>query len=198
MLETRLLRAGDEAKLFAFLRRHVDSSLFLLSNVQKAGLDDHGRRLEVPALLGSPGIVCRPPSADDWSGMLIDWRIEYEVEAIGEKRTSALRDRTRAALQDRASLGWVLCVDDQPVSYSTFNASAEGVVQVAGVFTPREWRNRGYARAVVAGSLLDARREGAARSVLFTSRTNVAAQRAYASLGYEPVGDFGLMLFEDG
>jgi hypothetical protein len=53
------------------------------------------------------------------------------------------------------------------MSYSSFTATTRGMVQVGGVYTPAELRGRGYGRAVVAGSLRDARKAGSRRSVLF-------------------------------
>lgn len=44
--ELRRLRAGDEPLLFDFLDRHVDTSLFLISNAENAGLEDHGKPLQ--------------------------------------------------------------------------------------------------------------------------------------------------------
>jgi predicted GNAT family acetyltransferase len=87
----------------------------------------------------------------------------------------------------------VLEVDGAPVAYRQFNATLPEVVQVGGVWTPPSLRSRGYARAVVAGSLLAARAEGARRGVLFTGEENVAAQRAYAAIGFRRVGDWGLL-----
>ena len=84
---------------------------------------------------------------------------------------------------------------DGPVSYSAFNASLPEIVQVGGVWTPPEQRGRGYARAVVAGSLLDARAERVVRAVLFTE--NPAARRAYEALGFQRVGEYGLGDFQD-
>lgn len=81
-----------------------------------------------------------------------------------------------------------------PVAYQQFNAALPDVVQVGGVWTPPPWRRRGYARAVVAGSLLAARAEGVPRSVLFTGEENIPAQRAYAAIGYRRVGDWGLLV----
>jgi predicted GNAT family acetyltransferase len=62
------------------------------------------------------------------------------------------------------------------------------------VWTPPELRGRGYARAVVAGSLLAVRVEGIRRAVLFTDDDNVQAQRAYVALGFARVGDYGIVL----
>lgn len=44
--ELRKLVPGDEPRLFAFLERHVDTSLFFLSNVERAGLVDRGQPLQ--------------------------------------------------------------------------------------------------------------------------------------------------------
>jgi len=80
------------------------------------------------------------------------------------------------------------------VSYSVFNAMLADIVQIGGVWTPQELRGRGYARSVVAGSLLAARKQGIARAVLFADPANAAARRAYLSLGFRIVGDYGLVL----
>jgi predicted GNAT family acetyltransferase len=56
-------------------------------------------------------------------------------------------------------------------------------------------RGRGYGRAVVAGALADARADGVRRSILFTPEDNVAAHKAYLAIGFQIVGDYGLILF---
>src|SRR6187401_3200341 len=90
--------------------------------------------------------------------------------------------------------GFVLVVEGEVVAYSGFNARLPEVVQVGGVWTPRAARGRAFARAVVAGSLRTARNEGVRRAILFTDRHNVAARRAYVAIGFEPIGDYGLVL----
>src|SRR5438552_10624203 len=79
-------------------------------------------------------------------------------------------------------------------STSVFNAMLPDIVQIGGVWTPPEFRGRGYARAVVAGSLLAARKQGVARAVLFADPANERARRAYQFLGFRIVGDYGLVL----
>ncbi len=69
------------------------------------------------------------------------------------------------------------------------------IVQIGGVWTPPALRGRGYARAVVAGSLVAARKRGVQHAVLFADPLNPAAKRAYLSLGFRIVGDYGLVLF---
>jgi GNAT superfamily N-acetyltransferase len=283
MSEVKVLGPGDERVLIDFLEERIDTSLFLLSNSEAAGIEDHGRPLEgtyvatfeggkmtavaahfwngilivqgddaaiesaaqaavrrsgralngligplavverarhalgvearrtkkgdpeilyglalddlrVPALLDAPGVVCRPPSVDEID-VLVNWRVEYSVEATGETRTPGLLEASRTTIAHLP--GFVLLHDGRLVSYSTFNAKTRGVVQVGSVYTPPELRGRGYGRAVVAGSLLAARNEGNRRSVLFTGRANAAAQRAYRALGYQPIADFALVLFDE-
>jgi len=70
---------------------------------------------------------------------------------------------------------------------------APDIVQIGGVWTAPEFRGRGYARSVVAGSLLSARKQGSsARCCSPTRRTRPPA--AYLFLGFRIVGDYGLVL----
>jgi predicted GNAT family acetyltransferase len=59
---------------------------------------------------------------------------------------------------------------------------------------PPPLRGKGYARCAVAGSLLDARAQGATRAVLFTQESNAAAIRSYQLLGFDRCGEYGLQL----
>ena len=65
------------------------------------------------------------------------------------------------------------------------------------MWTPPQLRGRGYARGVVGASLRDARAAGATRAILFTGDDNHAAQKAYRSLGFEVVGEYGLVLLRE-
>lgn len=179
--------------LFAMLKvppatigRHVPEILFSLT------LD----ALRVPALLQQPGIVVRVPTAAEIDESLVDMRVAYEAEALG---LHASEDRRQAARADlRASRAredcFVLLHEGGVVAFTAFNARATGVVQVGGVYTPPPLRGKGYARAAVAASLLQARSRGMLRSVLFTGRDNLAAQRCYRALGYTEVGEYGVVL----
>ena len=69
------------------------------------------------------------------------------------------------------------------------------MVQIGGVWTPRALRGLGYARCAVAGSLHHARDREVRSAILFTDEKNVPAQRSYVALGFEPVGDYGIVFF---
>jgi len=180
------VRAARAARGFDGLPMRVESheGLYALS------LD----ALVVPETLTSGRWRCRRASRDDLD-VLVDWRVAYNVEANHEPDDPQVRawscEEIETGLAERT--GFVLEADGDPVAYQQFNAALPDVVQVGGVWTPPALRSRGYARAVVAGSLLVARAEGVPRSVLFTGEDNVPAQRAYAALGFRRVGDWGLL-----
>lgn len=152
--------------------------------------------LLVPAPLRHGEITVRPIEADDVP-MLTAWRMEFLVDTFKLARGSATFEEAAhelgAALEEKR--GWVVEAEGRMLAYSGFNAALPDVVQVGGVYTPPFARARGLARAAVAGSLLKARDAGASRAVLFTDVANVAAQRAYAALGFSAIGDWGLARF---
>jgi uncharacterized protein len=152
-------------------------------------------RLRVPDALASGRVTARPTGRADLD-LLTPWRMAYHVELLGASPGPELEPACRAEMELSLRLGGHLLFEgDRAVSYSGFNARLPDCVQVGGVFTPPELRGRGFARSAVAASLLAVRSEGVTRSVLFTGEDNPAAQRAYRALGYEVVGDFGLILF---
>lgn len=154
-------------------------------------------QLIMPAPLVSGVVRCRRSSAEELT-LLAEWRAAYRIETMSEKPGSKLAEESRRDIEAlHAELrGFVLERDRIPVAYSAFNAVLPDVVQVGGVWTPPALRGRGYARAVVAGSLMLAREQGVTRAILFTGEDNVRAQRAYVALGFQPMGDYGIIGFD--
>jgi ribosomal protein S18 acetylase RimI-like enzyme len=152
----------------------------------------------VPAPLAEGRLRCRRPESHELP-LLVDWRVAYDVEISNAADSAALRQATLADIARLHARGatWVVTAAGEPVAYSGFNAQLPDIVQVGGVYTPPAHRGRGFARAVVAGSLLDARAAGARQAVLFTGKDNEHAQRAYRALGFRVVGDYGVVLFSD-
>jgi predicted GNAT family acetyltransferase len=152
-------------------------------------------RLVVPPDLARGELRCRHPLGSELE-QLTDWRVRFAIEALGATDGPDLRHASAddVRLQHERGTDWVLLTGGTPVSYAVFNAMLPDIVQVGGVWTPPEVRGRGYARSIVAGSLLAARKQGVARAVLFADPTNAAARRAYQFLGFRIVGDYGLVL----
>jgi uncharacterized protein len=155
--------------------------------------------LVVPeALARANGAVeCRVPRPDELDALL-EWRMAYCAETMSLPDTPANREAQSAHLAVYQAKGhhFVLTASGERVAYSAFNATVGDVVQIGGVWTPPELRARGHARCVVAGSLQHARDRGVRRAVLFTGETNPAAQAAYVAIGFRPVGDYAIILFE--
>lgn len=153
-------------------------------------------QLSPPAPLIDGLVTCRNGRSEDCA-LLTNWRALYGTETSGETETETVRQRNRDTIERYIANGeqWVLEAAGTPVAASTFNARLADTVQIGGVWTPPALRGRGYARAVVGGSLLAARTTGTSRAVLFTPERNDAAQRAYESLGFRPIGDYTITIF---
>jgi len=155
--------------------------------------------LQVPPALTSGGVQCRFPYTEELE-LLSEWSVAYNVETLGQLATPDLLPHCRREIEARQSTArhWVLIADNSPVAYTTFNARLPDIVQIGGVWTPPALRGHGYAKCVVAGSLLEAKSQGVERAVLFTNDKNFAAQRAYRGIGFQDTGEkFGLVLFQN-
>ncbi|MEH2337490.1 GNAT family N-acetyltransferase [Nostoc sp.] len=121
--------------------------------------------------------------------LLTEWCAAYNVETLGQTDTSSLRPACRLVIEARqtTAMHWVLIAKDTTVSYSAFNASPPDIVQIGGVWTPPALRGKGYAKSVVAGSLLYARSLLVKRAILFTGDNNQAAQAVYRGIGFLPL-----------
>jgi uncharacterized protein len=155
------------------------------------------RDLQVPKLLSSGEAVCRRSATADYP-KLAEWRVAYFQETFRRPVSAELGRESREVVERLSAEGsqFVLEADGRLVSCCTFNARLPDTVQIGGVFTPPILRQHGYARAVVAGALLAARETGTAGAILFTGQGNDAAQKAYGALGFERVGDYGLVMFQ--
>lgn len=153
--------------------------------------------LSVPAPLAPDALRCRVAVEADFD-LLAQWRAQFRAAALNDPVDPRLHATSRsdiAALLPAGSL-FILEDDGQPLACCSFNARLPDIVQVGNVWTPPASRGKGYARAVVAGALQIAARQGVARAVLTTGRKNLAAQRAYRSLGFRVHGDYATVIFD--
>jgi uncharacterized protein len=152
--------------------------------------------LRLPAALREGRLAVRPPAEAELA-LLTAWSVSFNCEALGFTDNDALR-RYCAELIGRLQAEkahFVLEAAGARVAYAAFNGTLPDMVQLGGVWTPPALRGRGYARSVVAGALMRARGEGVTRAVLFTEQSNHPAQSAYRSLGFEKIGDYGIVIF---
>jgi len=155
-------------------------------------------QIVLPSLLSSGSVACRPPRSNE-RAVLREWGFAYDMETLGASNTPDARKRSAQFMDARidAHDAWIAVDrDERLLSFASFNAVLPDIVQLGGIYTPPELRGRGYAKAVVAHSLLVARERGASRAILFTG--NPSAARTYEAVGFRRIGDYALVLFEEG
>jgi len=150
--------------------------------------------LIVPPALAAGTLRGRPARPEDRAA-LVAWRIAFLVEAAG-RAPGAKVEAEAADMIDAAYAGdrlWLVEDAGAPVGMALYNAQLPDCVQIGGVYTPPALRGRGYARAVVAAMLLDARARGVGRALLFTPSPDAAA--AYRAIGFTAIGRYGVVHF---
>ncbi|MEP2890629.1 GNAT family N-acetyltransferase [Tateyamaria sp.] len=147
------------------------------------------------AQLAGPFAYLRAPRPTDHE-ILCSWFTDYardtgllhdDVDAQVDAKKRSARAIEQAKLR-------IMEVDGVPVAMTDFNAQVADIVQVGGVFVPRNLRKNGYGRQVVAAHLAQARDRGINRAILFAA--NRAAARAYEAIGFRHIGAYRVALFE--
>ncbi|MFE2974531.1 GNAT family N-acetyltransferase [Streptomyces sp. NPDC059258] len=117
--------------------------------------------------------------------LLVAWVAGF-AEATGQAKSSAewlVDDGTeRGSLTLWESGG-------RPVALAGRTRMLAGMVRVTSVYTPPEFRGRGYGAAVTAAASRAALEEGAAEVLLFTDLANPTSNGVYLRIGYETVAD---------
>ncbi len=81
-----------------------------------------------------------------------------------------------------------------PVAKAAVNAEGMAWVQIGGVYTAPQWRNKGLARRLVQhiAELSAARGKGAC---LFVNKRNTAARNSYRNAGFTPFGEYRIVYY---
>jgi GNAT superfamily N-acetyltransferase len=129
--------------------------------------------------------------------ILIDWMKSYDIEALGALNDETLKKKVlehwNLRLQKNDS--WILLLNGTPVALSAFNARIADMVQVGPVWTPPEYRNKGFARTLLAYTLCQEKLKGTKQAILFTD--NPAAIKVYLAIGFKKIGNYRLALLEN-
>lgn len=129
-------------------------------------------------------------------GTLIEWMKSYDIEALGALNDETLEKQVQEHwnLRLQKNDSWVLLLDGTPVALSAFNARLADMVQVGPVWTPPEYRNKGFARLLLAYTLHKEKLNGIKQAILFTD--NPAAIKVYLAIGFKKIGHYRLLLLE--
>ena len=122
--------------------------------------------------------------------LMIDWTRAFQVD-IGEPT-----DGTELRVDAGLAAGEIWLWDSgETVSMAVSRKPIEGVVRVAGVYTPPEKRKRGYAAACV-HALSKHMRDSGYRCALYTDIANPTSNSIYRRIGYRAVSEVLRYRFE--
>jgi GNAT superfamily N-acetyltransferase len=102
--------------------------------------------------------------------------------------------RSRMGTFIQRGWSWVWTEAGRVVFKAELSAWTQEAVQVQGVYTAPEVRNRGIATAGLAAVCRDALEQVPA-CTLYVNHYNAAARTVYARLGFEPVADFATLFY---
>lgn len=143
-------------------------------------------RLEYLVVPDVPG-ESRPATAAD-DELITSWWVEFVAELDGLPREDAEK---RAKDSRWMSAGHVLWfVDGVAVSWAASTTPVGGVSRVGPVYTPPEYRRRGYAAAVTAAVSQWAYAAGTEHVVLTADLANPTSNSVYQGIGFRPVSDW--------
>lgn len=131
----------------------------------------------------APGTL-RLARADE-RALVTDW-----MRAFARESAAFPEERAHNLVEGRTiELGLWVWDQSGPVSMLATTPPIARAVRIGPVYTPPEYRRRGYAGTAVAAASRNALAGGAQRCVLFTDATNPTANKIYAEVGYRHFGE---------
>jgi len=118
--------------------------------------------------------------------LLIEWYTAFAAE-IGELISPESEKAVETGLKQRAIYLWE---DGIPVSLATAKQFLPTAARIGPVYTPTEYRGKGYATSCVAVLSQRLLKQGCDRCFLFTDLANPTSNRIYHAIGYRPVCDW--------
>lgn len=155
-----------------------------------------GRRQRLMAL--SEVLAPPPPSGRLRIAELADldlaarWRDEFQIDLSGVGDPATSRRDIEPHLLDGDVFFWE---DPTPVSVAMKNRPTRTGISISYVYTPPEFRRKGYASACVAGLSRQLLRSGWKTCALFVDLDNPTACHIYQAIGYQPVGEYAEVTF---
>ncbi|MBJ7533413.1 GNAT family N-acetyltransferase [Rhodomicrobium vannielii ATCC 17100] len=149
---------------------------------------------EIPQAILSLDQEPAAPSVEGFSRLLTtqdlplfrDWIAGFIRDAV-PRDDHPSDERLLAALGEHRH--WVWIAGGVPVSMAAIGRRNRTAGAINSVYTPPEFRGRGYAGAITAVVARHIFSEGRAFACLYIDKSNPASNRCYAKLGFKPVCD---------
>lgn len=128
--------------------------------------------------------------------VLRSMRAAFREEAFGMSKAEA-HTAAREEVPALVAKGSVVLLEEagKPVAIAMRIGLAARRLLIGGVFVPPALRSRGHCRRVTQALIDWTPSHDACRAVLYTAQHNLAAQRAYESLGFKKIGGFSVLRF---
>lgn len=132
-------------------------------------------------------------SDDDWQAVSLLTRLDHLDGAVREKREPFSKDVTLGLVAARRGMSsdmrmWIIRNDAEDCGYFASWPGRNGVGMVEWLFMVPQQRRRGFATALVAHAVRDARARGAGAVLIGASAAGDGVpRRMYEALGFRPV-----------
>jgi RimJ/RimL family protein N-acetyltransferase len=140
--------------------------------------------------------LLQPSEFESWHELYVQFIQELGLASTASKETRA----TRFLEEVHKGWHWGTFTDQNDaslVAIAAFNAKSNTSAQVGGVFTVRECRGKGYATSAMAALLASASSDVTLKElILFTGAPDSPPGRLYTRLGFKPVDQYSMVLFE--
>lgn len=127
----------------------------------------------------------RHATQDDFN-LLLDWYKAFAAEAAGAVKG----DEERSVEYHLSENNLYLWQDQAPVSMVCGRVSTPNGSSIGPVYTPPEYRRKGYATSSVADLSQTLLERGSRYCFLFTDLANPTSNHIYQTIGYQVVGDW--------
>lgn len=170
---------------------------------QLTGQTPHLRRAErsfrldkVIPVQGVSGECC-PATEDDFE-LMVEWSLAFAAEAVDPASREDMEQNVRSRLDDDPKTrGMRFWVDDgKRVSMAGYGGLTPNSIRIGPVYTPPEYRRRGYASALTAAVSQEMLDNGRKFVTLYTDLSNPTSNHIYQAIGYQPVHDVDEYHFE--
>ncbi len=132
-------------------------------------------------------------AAVDHTDLLLDWAKRFFEDLLPGELNQHNLDLVQENIAQGSFFVWMT---DQPVSMAARSRPTRRGECVNFVYTPPQFRRRGYASALVASLSQHLLEQGKSYCTLFTDFANPTSNHIYQEVGYQPVGNFIMLGFD--
>jgi hypothetical protein len=130
--------------------------------------------------------------------LLLAWLAAFQITAFGSAEAASVQRTTHNMLtlppEYRSTFLWE---DPYPVSLVSCGGPTPNSLRIGPVYTPVEFRRKGYASALTAAVSQYILDQGRQFATLFTDLKNPTSNKIYQAIGYVPVCDADLFEFDN-